>query len=128
MTIFFTNYIIWCFHFWRVLFVITNPLFMSLWLFDFVPHYTLTHFSKIDMTTKSSEDFIRFPPIVQKSDNAMKYLVLNGLGQLLFSSLLSMLLLMAFRFTIIDFIWMQEPSIFFKNEQNEKVQNCEELH
>ena len=81
------------------------------------------------MTAKSSEDFIRFPPIVQRGDNAMKYLVLNGLEQLLFRSLLSVLLLMVFRFTVMDFIWMQEPSIFFKkNEQNEKVQNCKELH
>ena len=58
----------------------------------------------------------------------MKYLVLNGLGQLLFSLLLSMLFLMVFRFTVMDFIWMQQPSIFKKTEQNEKVQNCEKLH
>ena len=54
-------------------------------------------------------------------DDAIKYLVLNGLGQLLFSSVLSMLL-MVFTFTAIDFIWLQEHSIFLKNEQNEKVQ------
>ena len=56
------NYnIIWCFHFWRVLLVIINPFFMSLWLLDFVPLYTLIHFSKIDMITKISGGFIRFP-------------------------------------------------------------------
>ena len=130
---FFKNYnIIWCFHFGRVLFVITNPFFMSLWLFDVGPLYTLIHFSKIDMTTKNSGGFIRFlpHPIVQgRGDDAIKYLVINGLGQLLFSSLLSiLLLLMVFKFTAMDFIWIQEPPIFLRNEQNEKVQNCEELH
>ena len=97
----------------RVLFVITNPLFLSSWLFDFVPLYTLIHFGKIDMTTENSGGFIRFPPLF-RGDDAMKYMVLNGLGRLLFSSLLSMLFLMVFRFTVMDFIWMQEPSIFFK--------------
>ena len=135
MTNLLKNYnIVWCFHFWRVLFVITNTLFMSLWLFDFIPLYTLIHFSKIDMTIKNSGGFIRFPPLFRSGGwgrgdvDAMKYLVLNGIGQLLFTSLLSMLLLLVFRFTVMDFIWMQEPSIFLKSEQNEKVQNCEELH
>ena len=66
---------------------------------------------------------MRFPQLFKGEGwggDAMKYLVLNGLSQLLFSLLLSMLLLMAFRFTVMDFIWIQEPSIFFKNEQNEK--------
>ena len=65
------------------------------------------------------------PPLVMGGEDAM---ILNGLGQLLFSSLLSMLLPMVFRFTVKDFIWMEEPSTFLKNEQNEKVQKCEELH
>ena len=39
-----------------------------------------------------------------------------------------MLLLMVFKFTTMDFIGMQEPSIFLENEQNENVQNCEELY
>ena len=60
--------------------------------------------------------------------SGLKYLVLNGIGQLLFSSLLSMLLAMVFRFAVMHFVWMEKPSIFFQNEQNEKVQNCEELH
>ena len=40
LTFFFLYYnIMWCFYFWRVLLVITNP--HSLWLFDFFPPYTL---------------------------------------------------------------------------------------
>ena len=87
---------------------------MYLLLFDFIPLYTFIHFSKIDMITKRSDGFIRFPlpPLFREwGDDAMKYLVLNGLEQLLFSSLLPMLLLMVFRFTVMKFIWMLEPSV-----------------
>ena len=90
--------------------------------------YTLIHFSNIGITTKNSGSFIKLPPIVQGGDDAMKYLILNRLDQLLLSSLLSMLLAIVFRFAVMHFVWMAKPSIFFQNEQNEKVQNCEELH
>ena len=79
------------------------------------------------MTKKILEVSSDFPHC-SDGDDDMKYLVLNGLVQPLFSSLLSMLLFMVFRLTVMDFIWMQEHSFFKKNEQNEKVLSFEELH
>ena len=133
MAIFLKSYIIWCFHFRGVLFVITNP---SLCLYDYSnlsPYIHLFISTKLTWPQKILEVSsgsppphpTPLPPLVMGGEDAM---ILNGLGQLLFSSLLSMLLPMVFRFTVKDFIWMEEPSTFLKNEQNEKVQKCEELH
>ena len=50
---FFKNYnIIWCFYFWRVLLVITPPLYDYLILAPYI-NLSLIHFRKIDMTTKN---------------------------------------------------------------------------
>ena len=115
MIIFLNNYNInWCFHFWRILFVKTNPLFMSLWLFDFFPYMHLFISAKLTWPQKLLEVSSDSSHFSGEGDDAMKYLVLNGLGQLLLCSLLSMILLMVFRFTVMDFIWMQEPSFFLK--------------
>ena len=110
---FFENYIIWYFHFWVVLFVIINPLFMIIRLC--LPIYPYSFQKNLHKYKK----FWRFhqiplPPIVQAG--------------MIPWDILSMLFLIVFRFTVMDFIWMREPSIFKKNEQNEKVQNFEEFH
>ena len=65
---FLKNYsIIWCYYFWRVLLVITNP---SFWLFHFVPQYTLISpphlFQENWHDHKKIWKFHQFPlPIVQ---------------------------------------------------------------
>ena len=64
---FFKNYISW-FYFWRVLLVITNPLFMIIRPCPSILYtYTPIHFRKIDMSTKIPGGFIRsLPPLFRR--------------------------------------------------------------
>ena len=55
--------IIWHFYFWRVLLVITKPPLNDYSTLSPYITYPLIHFRKIDMTTKNSGGFIRFPPL-----------------------------------------------------------------
>ena len=77
MTNFFKNYNIICFYFRRVLLVITNPppFFTIIRLCDggggICTYPRPIHFRKIDMTTKNSGGFIRFPPLL-RGDDAMR--------------------------------------------------------
>ena len=86
------------------------PLFVFMIIRLCPPIYTYS----FQQNRHDHKKFGRFHQIPHFSGghDAMIYLVLNRLGQLLFSLLLSMLFLMVFRFTVMDFIWMQEPSIF----------------
>ena len=73
---FLKNYsIIWCYYFWRVLLVITNP---SFWLFHFVPQYTLISpphlFQENWHDHKKIWKFHQFPlPIVQGGAGVMTW-------------------------------------------------------